>query len=122
MAVMSFAHLKNKKTEEKPSPEIIHKKKEPVSREIKSPGKVQTFSFHESGSLEGIDINTPILISRFCYGCVQFSVDAPMTEKERAYCLRKGENGDDYEFIFKRIKPSIVIGQCPIVKKVKGRK
>jgi len=126
MAVMSFAHLKNKKS---PGREI-----KPPVQEIKKPsqntqqikpdsafrGTAMPNNFHLTGSLVGVDLNASILATRFCYGCIQFSVDAPMSERERAYCLRKGLKGEDYEFIFKRIKSTIAIRQCPLVKHTQG--
>lgn len=49
--------------------------------------------------------------SRFCYGCLQFTVDAPETENQACWCYR-GESKEGVA-TFKLIGDKIKVRQCP---------
>lgn len=58
------------------------------------------------------DIQTSVaglIESRFCYGCLNFSVDYPETSEAMHWCLRYESDGIRY----KRILPEFIIRQCP---------
>jgi len=52
----------------------------------------------------------PLMGSGYCYGCIFFSVDAPKTAREMAWCQRISETG---EMSFRRIPSTAKIKQCP---------
>jgi len=66
----------------------------------------------------------------FCYGCINASVDAPGTVEESWLCMqRKKAREDDcavaldgQEFIYKPIRLSYLVGDCPLVKKGKAHR
>lgn len=47
--------------------------------------------------------------SRFCYGCLRFSVNYPDTDLEMGFCQRM----EDGKTVFKVILPEYLIRQCP---------
>lgn len=47
--------------------------------------------------------------SKFCYGCLDFSVDFPNTEKQKCYCRRVISNK---EVLWKVISDDVLVGQC----------
>ena len=94
MAVMSFAHLKKRAVSDFGEGTV----KEPLKDEILT-GPVKKFK--QTDSIEK---------SGWCYGCVNFSVDAPKTEKQAMWCGRPLE-GQRWEF--KRVLGSYVVAQCP---------
>ena len=51
----------------------------------------------------------PLMESGYCYGCVNFSVDAPGTAHEMGWCRRYDKEG---KLHFKRILSDILIRQC----------
>jgi len=61
----------------------------------------------------------------WCYGCVNASVDAPGTVEESWLCMQRKKTGedvcavalDDQEFVYKQIRLSYLVGDCPLVKK-----
>jgi len=48
--------------------------------------------------------------SKYCYGCINFSVSAPETKIEMGWCQ---QYDDDDKIIFKRIKEDITVSKCP---------
>lgn len=51
-----------------------------------------------------------LLVSGFCYGCINFFVDAPGTKLEMGWCKRIDGNS---KIIYKRIRATTLIRQCP---------
>ena len=104
MAVMSFAHLRDKKVG------VELAKPEPASYiyEDKS----------NSSALEEKHTSTSgIMSSKFCYGCTKFQVDAPDTKEEAGWCQRDmvDDSGAKY-FEFRMIPNHAAVRQCPRVK------
>jgi len=60
-----------------------------------------------------------LLESKYCYGCDQFCVDYPFTDKEQAWCVRpvldnNGRKTPGYHMV--RILPKHKVWQCPKLK------
>ncbi|MEA1866575.1 MAG: hypothetical protein U9N19_00500, partial [Thermodesulfobacteriota bacterium] len=110
MAVRSFAFLKKKDVQgglattshhdnvsqaSQPSPVPVH--------DVCDQG-VQGDQGLQVGNRPGLKLIDLIAKTRFCYGCPQFSIDAPETEKEQGWCLRELKESDgDWKHEWKRI-------------------
>ena len=94
MAIWSFAHMKKRAVSDFGNGTA----KEPSLDETLT---VPVKKFKKTDSIEN---------SEWCYGCVNFSVDAPKTKKQAMWCGRPLE-GQRWEF--RRILASHVISQCP---------
>ncbi len=99
MAVMSFAHLKREKLEEEKNAE--HE-------------AAKTISMEKDPSSRGLQ---RIIESKHCYGCEMFSVDAPGTEKEVGWCMRKVLGKSEHKWEHKRIPVTALVRQCPLEKR-----
>ena len=111
--VRSVAYLKNKgkgKTELKLVKEVCLKK------ETKSTQAKNSKPEDKSTGQVKIDLFAKIMESKHCYGCEMFSVDSPDTPWERGWCKRKTPEGQEFEFVFKKIPVSAQVRQCPIIK------
>jgi len=67
-----------------------------------------------------ISRDSGLLESKYCYGCDQFCVDYPFTDKEQAWCVRpvlndNGEKTPGYHMV--RILPKHKVWQCPKLKR-----
>jgi len=84
----------------------VHKKPEPTitQPENKKPKASEPL----------INPNDSLLESKYCYGCLRFSVDAPDTPQERGWCMRDDANGG---YAFFAIKKAHKVKQCPVYKK-----
>lgn len=111
MGVKSFAYLKKSnscipKTREKGCDEKDEKdeKKNEEKNENDSLNKYKT---KKNKTL--MDKNKTLMGSRFCYGCLRFSVNYPDTDLEMGFCQRM----EDGKTVFKVIQPEYLIRQCP---------
>ena len=116
--VMSFAYLKNKRKDKKVSDVVETKPKSAkeicLKKETRStPAKN---SLHKDKSTGQVDLFAKIMESKHCYGCEMFSVDSPDTPRERGWCKRKTPEGEEFEFVFKKIPVSALVRQCPKIK------
>lgn len=122
--VMSFAYLKGGKDKIKPQrkeqipicareKEIVHKEAvQPLQRD-QPPKPCQGIQI---GNRLGLSLLDGLMASRFCYGCIHFSVDSPDTDKEVGFCLRELPPGAMFTHEWKVIRPQTLIRQCPRVK------
>lgn len=126
---MSFAYLKggkdkvkSKRKEQIPvcvheeivrEKEIVHKEAvQPLQRD-QLPEPCQGIQI---GNRLGLSLSDGLMASRFCYGCIHFSVDSPGTDKEVGFCLRELPPEAMFTHEWKVIRPQTLIRQCPRVK------
>lgn len=106
--VLSFAHLKEGSAKSAPENDC----KQDLANG--GPGVVDSV---KSSSRAEFDAYSLIMASKFCYGCLRFSVDAPETEDVVGWCQRdmEDETGNKY-FEFRMIPVQAIAKQCPLVK------
>jgi len=51
--------------------------------------------------------------SGWCIGCTGYSTQAPKTNVWIEWCTRPTELEEKYEWVYKRIRDNVTIGQCP---------
>lgn len=113
--VLSFAHLKKgavgAKEVKKPknAVDVVVPKAASFLHEDLNIKQVPTAT-----TKKGIKSSSLLVESKFCYGCTSFSIDAPETLEEAAWCKRKMEDGGNE---FKRVPNHAMVKQCPKVKK-----
>ncbi len=106
MQVKSFAYLKKSNS---CMPKTREKEDEAKNTEKSSEN-------HNNICLKEKTLNSPkkektLMGSRFCYGCLRFSVNYPDTDLEMGFCQRIDPK--DGKTVFKVIQPEYLIRRCP---------
>ena len=94
-------------------------KKSPLKHNLQHKNKVNNTGKVNANIRTGVSRDSGLLESKYCYGCDQFCVDYPFTDKEQAWCVRpvfdnNGRKTPGYHMV--RILPKHKVWQCPKLK------
>jgi len=120
LKLRSFAHLKKPQPKEqpkeqpKPQPKQSKPQSKPQPKEQTEKITVKPFDGDDSyfspvNMAKDFHPNDSLMESGYCYGCINFVVDAPGTLQEIGWCKRIDENG---AMGFRRILSTVKVRQC----------